>query len=362
MENMFEMMYTIGYETIWRPTATGAAAPASHRVAEKDQKPAGGVPEDRMFGEFSLPLVERVSEERRKGFKTEASAGKAHEIDPASKKDGDTDFVKRSVELRVFNRCLDATSGGRSDRKPFWHFISPEPSMAVSAGTGVELPETGETGTGTEPEGNCTLEKEQLAVYKKKPKNLMLTWSFWTKAGSFWHPMLSERGLHEGKRLYCSAPITVKRFRPFLHSASLPNEGMLPCTPDFIPTETSNPLKWLGFSGICSSTSAAMWYCSGIGVLRIKERRLKKSLENIIVYTASGFPDMHQNSIRMNSYGILSNALCPIVCQKICVILNNYCILQCKRYGNPRKDSGRVSMLRNYHGAGYSFHYLCVIQ
>jgi hypothetical protein len=362
MENIFEMMYTIGYETIWRPAATGAAAPASHRVAEKDQKPAGGVPEDRMFGEFSLPVVERVSEERLKGFKTEAGAGKAHEIDPASKTDGDTDSVKRSVELRVFDRPLDATPGGRSDRKAFWHFISPEPSMAVSAGTGVELPETGETGTGTEPEGNCTLEKEQLAVYKKKPKNLVLTWSFWTKAGSFWPPMSSERGLHEGKRPYCSAPITVKRFRPFLHSASRPNEGVLPCTPDFIPTETSNPLKWLGFSVICSSTSTAMWYCSGTGVLRIKERQLKKSSENIIVYTASGFPDMHQNSIRMNSYGILSSARCPTVRLKICVILSNCCILHSKKSGNPKKGYGLAFMLLNYHGVNNIFHYLCVDQ
>ena len=182
MENIFKILYTVGYETLWKPKATGEAAPARHRVAEKNEKSAGSVPENRMLCKFCFSLVERISEERFQSFGSETGVWEATKIKPATKTEADTVSPGRSDELRIYDRPLDSVPGDGNDRRPFWYFLSSESPVEVPAGDRMELSETGEESTGTGREGNRALEKDHVAVYKKKPKNLEPTWCSSMKA------------------------------------------------------------------------------------------------------------------------------------------------------------------------------------
>ena len=353
MENIFKILYTIGYETLWKPKAIGEAPPARHRIAKKEKKSAGSVPEDRMFCKFCFPLVGRISEEGSKSPKTETGAWEATEIEPASKADFDTDSSGRSDELRIFNRPLDSAPGDRSDRRPFWNFISSEPSVEILAGAGVELSEARETGTGTERSSNPTLEALQMAPYKKTPKGLVPIWYFLTKAGSSWFLMLSEHGRPLEKHLYCNVLTIGRRYRPFRLSVFLQNENVSLFMPGFIPIRTLNPPKLPSFSVTCSSTSVAMWYYSGTAVVHTKESWSENLSISIPVCIVTGSLDTLQNSTQMNSSGICLNVNCPTAFPETCGTLNNFCILHSRECSNLRNYCGLVFIYQIYHGVNY---------
>ena len=54
MENIFNLSYPMGHETLWKPKAAGGAAPASRPVDEEIEKSAGRVQEDGLFREFGF--------------------------------------------------------------------------------------------------------------------------------------------------------------------------------------------------------------------------------------------------------------------------------------------------------------------
>lgn len=362
MENTFKILYTIGHETLRKPKATGKATPACHRVAEENEKSAGSVPENRLLCKFGISLVERVSEERLKSIRFETSAWEATQIESSSTADVDTVSPERSDELRIYDRPLDSAPCDRSDRRPFWHFLSSQSSVEIPNGAGLELPETGETSTGTGREGDCILEKHHVAVYKKKPKNLELIWCSSMKVDFSWFLTLSEHGHQEERLQSCAVRIDGKKSRPSRLSVSPQNGNASRFMLGFILTRTSNLPKLHGFSAICSNTSVVTWYCSGTAAPRIKEPRSVNLSVSIPVCTVIVSQDMLQNSIQTNSSGIRLNALCPIVFQETWDILNNFCILHSRECGNHKIYFGHVFMLQSYHGANNSFHYLCVNQ
>jgi hypothetical protein len=362
MENTMEIIYILLHETIRKPKAIGTTSSARHSVAEKNEKLTGCITESGIFGEFSVSLVEGISEERVKRIETKAGTGKANEIGPTPTTNFDKDSFRWSGEVRIHDRSLDSTPGIRGDRKSIWNFLSSQSFMAVSSGIGMELSKAGEKSAGTGREGDRLLETEPVAIYKKKPKNLGRTWFSWTKADSSLLQTWYEHGRQEAQLRYCSALITERKFRPFLPLAYRRREGASLCTHGFIPTETSNPPKWLSFSATCSSTSVAMWYCFGTEVRRIKEALQRKLSVSTGVCIVTGFQVMRRNLIPTNSYGIRSSVLCPTVRRKIWAILNSFCMFHFKKYGNPRKDYGLAFMLPNYRGVNNYFHYLCVDQ
>lgn len=350
MESMLKILYTTKHETFWKPEATGEAAPAGHPVTEEKEKSAGSVTEIRMLGEFSFSLVERISEERLQCLETETGVREAAQIEPAAKTGIDPNIAERCDELRIYDRSLDSTQGNGSNRRSLWHFLSSKPPMAISRGTGLELPETGKKNSGKRRAGDCVLEKNHMAEYKKKPKRSEPTWCSSTRVGSCSFLTLSEHG-RPGERLLSSAVQEDGKRSPLsLLSASLRNEKESQFMPVFTRTETSNLLKLPDFSIICSNICAAQWYCSGTAERRTKDPLSMRLSANIPVCIVTDSPDIPQNSTLMNLSGVRSNVPCPTVSPETCVILNNSCILRYRECGNPRKCSGLVSMLLICHG------------
>lgn len=350
MENTFKILYIIGYETLWKPETTGEATPARHRVDEKDEKSAGSIPEDRLFSKFCFSLVGRLSEEGIKSPETETGAWEAAEIEPATKADIDRDSSGWSDELRIFNGSLDTTQSDRCNRRPLWDCISSESSVEIPAGIGVELSETGEKGSGTGREGDCTLEKDHVAVYKKKPSGLKPTWCSLTKAVFSWFPVLQEHGHLREKHQSCDVLATGRKYRPFRLSVFPLNENISLSMPDFILIKTSECRKLSSSFVICSSIFADMWYCSGTEAVHTKEPWLKNLSTSTPDCIVISFPDMLQNSILTNSSGICLNVNCLTVFQKICDTLNNFCMLHSKGCVNLRSYYGPVFIHQIYHG------------
>jgi len=338
------------HETKWKPETAGKATSASHPAAEKEEESAGSIPEIGMFREFSLPLVERISEERLQSLETETGVRETAQIKPTAETGIDTDTTERGDELRIYDRPLDSTPGDGGNRETLWHILSYEPPMAIPDRTWLELSEAGKEGDRAGRSGDCVLEKHHVAEYKKKPENSKPIWCSSTKVDSCSFLTCSEHG-HRGERLLsCGVPTNGIRFRLSRLSVSPRTENESLFMPVFTPTKTSNRLRLLNFSSTCSNNCVVPWYCSGTAVPRIKEpqsENLSASIHGCLVTASLAMP---RNSIPMNSSGIPLSMPCPIVLQETCAILKSSYIPHYRECGNLRKCSGLASMLLSCHG------------
>ena len=238
------------HETKWNPKATRKATPTCNRCAKARKELVGSRKGNRLFCKFSISLA-TVLQTRRRGvleIKAGARATDKTEIQP------ETCFKPYSIKgcsfLGLRHGFMDHPASSQSNRETLRDNLSPEPSVAFSNISGVELPEAGKTGTGTGRVENPTLETLQMAPYKKKSNRLVPISSFLTRAGFFLFPVSGVPG-HLGDKLRtCLWQGTGQKYLPFLRSVFLQRENMLPSIFDFIPLKMYALQKWNGFSTI----------------------------------------------------------------------------------------------------------------
>lgn len=258
--------------------------------------------------------------------------------------------VAESAEFRILHGRMDTepgTPGNRAEIRGALHFGQ---YLENIDRIGLELPEACEAGAGEGRKGHRPLETLSMAAYKKKPKDLVPTWSFLTKAGSFWCRTWSGLGLLRGKRRNCDALDDGGRFLPSPLSAFPPSVSGWHSMRGFIATRISSPLRSCVFSDISSNTSVGRWCFSGTLECRTKESWLKTFWESMRAFGFFAFRAMPRNSIRMSMCGASSSARWPIAFQRIFAILSGLCIPRSKDCGNPKNFCGAVFMHPICHG------------
>lgn len=330
------------HATLWKPEATRKAPPKGCRVAEKRMEAVGGSQEDWLFSEFRVLMAPGVREEGRSGALVQTGSRKASQAFRPPEASVDPDSFKGGPKLRVPHRSLDPEAGGGSDRAKVWSLL---PSASCVAGldwSGVELPETREAGAGAGRGGHRPLETIPMAAYKKTPKGLEPTWSFWMSPAFCLSPMFVGLGRPRGKRLSCDAPATGARSRPFRRSVFLRRRDGLPSMPISIPIKTSKTARWRSFWDICSDTCGGRFFSCGITAEYIAGMPSENASVNILACAPNDFPIMPRNSIRPNLFGTILSALWPTAFQEIWSVSKSSWILRSSSCANHATCFGRV--------------------
>lgn len=291
------------HETIWNPKATRKAAPTRHRAAERRLYSVGSSKEARLFGKFGLSLAADVPARRRRSHEGKAGTGASAKTDAWPKEVIDTNFTKRASFAWIPHRFVDPKAYCRGDREKVRCRVSSQSSLALSNGTGLELPEARKAGQRVRREGDTALETLRMAAYKKTRIGLAPIWYFLTKAASFWFPISGAHGRRGVKLPICLSREIGQRYRQYPPLAFLPKESASPCTSDSIPVKTSRHRKSKGFCTIsCVILMARLFFC-GIRAWFIELPLLRNVLNSIIESTRISFPVMRLNLTLLNLYG-----------------------------------------------------------
>src|SRR6516162_2783693 len=155
------------HETSWESGAPRAASAAGNRVAETPLELVGSGRQARVRGEFSVPLARDAPACGRRRPEGQAGARPALAADLPSEGDPGAHPGSRRPRLGVLHGPVDDPPRRGGDPQALRCSVPPEPPVASTSGTGLELPETGEAGSGAGRRGHRPLEAAALAAYKK---------------------------------------------------------------------------------------------------------------------------------------------------------------------------------------------------
>lgn len=348
------------HETFWNTAAARTASAAGHRVAagrnefDPDRRP------DRLRRKRGVLLAPSLSQERERRLAVKARSRQAPQTKPDAKKEVDAFAAEGAVVLRVCHRPVDPKKNWAGDRKGIRDWLPPQPSLAVSDPSWLELPKTGEEGSGERRRENPALEALGVAPYKKRPSALTPTSFSWMNRVSSWSPASGAPGRCEARPPSLRWPADGPKSRPFRRLASPLKEGGLRFMRGFTKTKTSALARRPDSSGISCVISRVPLSCSGTAAPFMGERRSRKSLQNTAASMFIDFQAMPPSSIPMNLSGITSRGDWRTAFPKMRVTLSGSSAHRWQDCGSPRNFYGPAFMLRNYHGN--SFYYLCVDQ
>ena len=312
------------YETIRNPKAARKAAPTRHRAAEKRLYFVGSSKETWLFSRLGVSLARDVSARRRGSHETKASTRPSTKTESWPETSLDTNFAKRASFAGIFHRFMDHKTRRRSNRETVRSGLSPQPSLALSNRSGLELPETREASQRTRRKSHTALEALQMAAYKKTLIGLAPIWSFLTRAASSWFPISDVHGRRGDRLLICLWQEIGRRCRQSLPSASLLKESALPCIFDSIPIRISRRLKLNDFcTTLCVILKARLFFC-GIRAWFTELAWLRDVLNGIKESALISSLGMRLNLTPLNLYGRSLKGLLRTQFQRIWIILKKF--------------------------------------
>lgn len=353
--------YHRGYETPGNPTAAGETAPTRHPVAKKRQESVGSSPCPECFRKLCVSVVAELQEERPKRTKAHShprSSSKAFRV--PEEETGGVAF-ERPPSRRLHHRLMDARSYCQADREALRCPVSSLSCLEASEDSGLELPETRASGPTEGRRGHRTLEEEQMAPDKKKPKKLGPIWSSSMKAASCLFLISNAPGPLKATPPFSTISTGKIASPPSMPSAYLLKEGEWPCISDSTP-KTSRAWRCsvsLGTSfGICE---APLSFC-GTGERSTSTARSRPCSLAIPESKWSPSQLMPLSSTRQSMFGTRQTPLYPTARPEICPIFGANFAALWPGYENPKIFSGHASSPANYRGQIESFHYLCKVQ
>ncbi len=330
------------HETIRNPKATRKAAPTRCRAAEKRLYLVGSSKETRLFARLGVSLATDVPARRRGSHETKAGTRSAAKTEGRPETGLNTNFAEGGSFAGVPHRSMDPTAHRRSNRKTVWCGIPPQPSLALSDCSGLELPETRKASQGTRRSGHTALETLQMAAYKKTPIGLVPIWSFLTRAASSWFPISGVPG-HRWDRLLVSLwQETGRKCRPYPPSVYPPKENVLPCISGSILIRTSGRRKSNGFCTISRVILKDLLFSCGIRAWFIGLAWLNDVSNVIKESTLISFPGMRLNSTLLNLYGRSLKGLLRTPFPRIWIILRKSLFRHCIGFVTPNVSYGHV--------------------
>lgn len=333
------------HETTWNPrSARGAASPRPETPSFRNALSAGRG-QDQGITEFCRPMGAGLSGFRRSRSKTEAGLRSSRFFVSRPKAESFKTAASRPPEGRILHGRVDPGPCTPEGRRAFRRTICLDQCLENTGRLRLVLPETGEACPGTGRESHRSMDALSVAAYKKKPKDLVPTWSFLTKAASFFCRTWSGPGLPKVKLPNCVVPVGEERFRLSPPSVFPPEGAGWRFMRGFTVARISNPRRSRGFSSICSSIFEGLSCFFGIPERRTKAGRLKMCSQSIRGFRSAISPDMPRSSTRRNMSGATSSMRWPTAPRRICGILSGLCIRRFRDCANPKSSSGDVFMV-----------------
>lgn len=190
-------------------------------------------------------------------------------VEPATERTLGSIAASGSAGGWIYHQPLDPASHRRGYPPAVRCHLHDTERLEADAGHGLELPDTRQTGPGTQRTDYPVLEAPCVASYKKKPQHLEPIWAFLMRAGSCLYRRSPGHGRHEEKRRFYRRQETGRRYRPSRLSPSHPRGDGLDYTVAFTRTRIFALSKSFSSLAIFCVICEAMWCCSGIADSRI---------------------------------------------------------------------------------------------
>jgi hypothetical protein len=261
----------MGYETTWKSRVVRKSASAGHSYAPwRHTIPYGGA-EIESVPEFGGTVVSSLSQERQERNLPPRPLGATIPFSPSSERKVEEKTSPRSCHSRILHRLVDAPAYRTNDSIRFRSSVYACRRMEnVTPRFRMELSKAGTASLATGRKGHSILEIQDVATYKKKPKNLRRISCLSMKADSCSYPMSVKRGLPQDVRRYSDIAISMRRFRSLAVFPCRPTAIGLACMSDFMPIISTAPM--LPFScGTCCGICASMWFWFWIMALSIND-------------------------------------------------------------------------------------------
>jgi len=322
----------MGYETKWKSQTVRKAASASHNHAAFRQTISHSGSKGESLSEFGGTMASELSKDGPKRNSEPGQMGTAIPLDRSSEREAKEKATARSWCNRIRHRLMDVKTYCASDsgrlRSPIYARGGVE---TVTQRFWLELPKAGTTRSSKRRKSHCTLEKQDMASYKKKPKDLGPILPFWTKAGFCSYRTFVKLGhLRAAHRSFVIATGVIgsrsSEVSPYL---LVVNTWVFMSV--FMPI-TSPERKSLLFCGICCIICAGMLFWSGTVGLSTKGQTSKFSWKRPSVFMSIDFLAMPRKLIRLNMFGLMENAICPTVCMKTRFTWGLICIVPSVEY------------------------------
>ena len=295
--------YNMWHETTRYSPAAGEAPPTSDPALERGENSVGCSPGDFRFEELRRTLARCVQKAwyTRTAPKTDTRKTAAYVGGPK----GAIGKVASEGPLgsRILDRPLDAEPNCRTHKETVSYQLSPEPCMAFIAEHGLELSEAGAPCLTTGRTRDCSLETGSLVRDKKKPPDVVPTWSSWMKAASCLSPMSNAHGHREGRRHISTIGSAKTEYRPLLPSVFLRStEGRL-STSVFINAISRDSTSKTSFDIYLSICEDLLSFC-GIAARSTVIDEYKRISNDTRESNQSSSRLTHQSSTRQNSSGV----------------------------------------------------------
>jgi len=299
----------MGYETTRKSQAVRKTPSTSHRHVAFRQNLPYRCTKVKGFLEFGSALVSGLSEERPSRDSELCQVGTAVTVDRLSERKAEEKVAERSCSFRTHHRPMDVETHCAANpcrlRCPIYACGGME---AITPRFRLELSKTATTRLATKRKGHCVLETQDMAQYKKKPENLRPTLLSWTKAGFCSYRMSVKPGLLRAAHRSFATATSVIRSRPS-EVSPYPLAATVLVFMSVSMRITSPDGKSSLSCGICCVICADMLFLSGTAAPSTRGRMLRLSCKRPSDFISTGFPVMLRNSIRLNMFGLMGNAI-----------------------------------------------------
>lgn len=360
MDTNLKICYSNGHETKWNQSTTGNPKTPGNRDVEGREDVSICCRDLKRFIKFGSALASNPSEKRTEGTKIETNSWPPCSALRSREKKAEIATSQRASGRWIRHEYLDPQTHRSTDKKALWYSLSSGSPLEINVvRVKLDLSKTRTPGYSTRRKSDCSLEKTNMATYKKTLGDLKRIWCSWTKAVFSSSPMLEKRGLLLAKRRFYDTAINVTKFLLFPVSLYLHVNTAWDPISNFI-TRTLPELKLFNTFSYCFGTCQGTWFFSGT----VEQYIAAKLLPNFFCATKNSMfidsPLMRQNLILTNLYGPKQNALCPTLHQKIFRNLAFLCADQFIGFETRNLYFGHVSRLHNYRGIKFDcIHYLC---
>lgn len=350
MEHLTHFGYPWGHETTRNPATTGAASPTGHPVGAAGKIVVGRSADSGGFEEFGVAVGGNLSAPgaRRSAAPTDSrSSGEADASPEATPRKA---AAGGASSRRLCDRVVDPEAHRSVDPETLWCRVSPQPSVAVVAPLGMELPETGAPGLATQRSGDRPLEAVPLAAYKKTPQGLGPIWSFWMNRASCSFPTSRGHGHRRDRPRCCTIPTSRTVSRRSVPWRCPPSAGTWRFICSFVDA-TSTDWMYAPLLSICSDTCEDPSCCCGIGDRFTAGKKYASSVFDIPAFTWKSFRPTPLNSTRRSMCGTKPIGRSTTPLPRIRTSFMDSCDNRCDACEALNAFSGPVSMPRIYPGS-----------
>jgi hypothetical protein len=343
-------MYIMGYETTRKSQAVGTASSTSHCHAACGQNLPLGCADVEILPEFGGALVSGLSKERPTGNTEPGKMGTALTLDRTAERKAETDAVAGSCGSRTRHRPVDAETDCTADKGQLWRPVYARRRMeALTQRFRLELSKASATSSAKERKGHSIVEAQDMAFFKKKPESLMLTSPSWTRADFCSYPTSGRPGLRQATLRSFATATGATKSRP--SGASPYPRAAVVWVFMSVSMRTISPARKSSHScGICCAICASMFFWSGTTAPSIKGQMSKRFFKRPGGFISTGSPATRRNSILLNTFGHMANAIFPTACTRTRIIWGRICIVLSAGFEILRHSLNRVSNSRKFPG------------